>query len=158
MMEVLVFDDYECGSASCIRNEWGEKQCSECGYWLLPDGEFYRLRSNCDGRNSRCKYCVKKHTAPQKRLIRAALLEAQGGLCAVCKTDLGKGKTSPHLDHDHQCCPGSVASSCGECARGLLCGPCNLGLGMFTDSSEKLMAAIDYLESYKASRLALSVT
>lgn len=60
-----------------------------------------------------------------------ALVEAQGGLCAVC------GLRPPaHVDHDHR--TGSV--------RGVLCSGCNQGLGNFRDSAEALRRAADYLE------------
>ena len=55
-----------------------------------------------------------------------ALLSLQGGSCAVCDTAPPEGKRL-HVDHDHACCPGE--RSCGQCVRGLLCGPCNRLLG-----------------------------
>lgn len=71
------------------------------------------------------------------------LLEAQKGGCAIC------GSTDPKntnwcIDHDHSCCP-SLNSCCGRCVRGLLCAPCNAGLGMFYDSVDLLEAAKRYL-------------
>lgn len=54
-----------------------------------------------------------------------AILEAQGGGCALCGSN-NNGKRL-HVDHDHACCPGR--RSCGRCVRGLLCGPCNRLLG-----------------------------
>lgn len=68
-----------------------------------------------------------------------ALLESQDGLCASCHDSLDK----PYVDHDHECCPGK--ESCGECVRGLVCGPCNTGLGMFQDDPIRLLRAADYL-------------
>lgn len=44
-----------------------------------------------------------------------ALLEAQGGVCALCKTDTPGGQGRFHVDHDHDS---------GE-VRGLLCHCCN---------------------------------
>lgn len=65
------------------------------------------------------------------------LLAAQGNACAICKTDAG---TQSHgrlqVDHCH---------STGE-VRGLLCGRCNRGLGMFSDSPDALKAALRYLD------------
>jgi len=70
------------------------------------------------------------------------LFDAQGGVCAIC------GKPEPRrnslaVDHDHGCCPGS--RSCGGCIRGLLCSPCNTGLGMFGDDPLRMMAAASYV-------------
>lgn len=74
-----------------------------------------------------------------------ALLAKQGGGCAVCGTRTPGFKNKGwHVDHDHRCCPGTK-NSCGECVRGILCGPCNVGLGHFGDSVERLQAAISYL-------------
>ena len=55
----------------------------------------------------------------------------QGGKCLICGD-------SPHtlmLDHDHV--TGAV--------RGLLCRFCNSGLGMFKDSIDNLVKAVEYL-------------
>lgn len=69
------------------------------------------------------------------------MLADQNG-CAICHrtepTDKGW-----QVDHDHGCCPGF--RSCGECVRGVLCAPCNVGLGAFGDDPERLAAAAAYL-------------
>jgi hypothetical protein len=65
-----------------------------------------------------------------------AMLEAQGGVCAICLRPERKENKSLNVDHCHS--TGIV--------RGLLCGPCNTGLGMFSDDPERIMAAISYLE------------
>lgn len=70
-----------------------------------------------------------------------ALLDAQGGVCAIC---LEPPDGSPlHVDHDHACCPGP--DSCGKCVRGLLHGRCNRGLQVFHDDSLLLQRAAHYL-------------
>ena len=61
-----------------------------------------------------------------------AIREAQQGRCALC----GAMPTeSMHVDHCHK--TGRV--------RGLLCGHCNKGLGLFRDDPELLRRAIAYL-------------
>jgi Recombination endonuclease VII len=62
-----------------------------------------------------------------------ALMQVQEGQCAVCR--LAFGNARPHVDHDHE--TGRV--------RGLLCGPCNRGLGCFRDNPEVLVSAAAYL-------------
>ena len=59
-----------------------------------------------------------------------ALIEAQGGVCAICRD-----APPEHIDHDHD--SGAI--------RGVLCGPCNMGLGLFKDDPTRLGAAIAYL-------------
>lgn len=75
------------------------------------------------------------------------MLAAQGGKCAVCGTNDPGGRwgTAFPIDHDHSCCPGP--KSCGKCIRGLVCSPCNVGLGAFGDDVDRLMAAAAYLLS-----------
>jgi len=67
---------------------------------------------------------------------------AQFGLCAICqfpetKTKYGVTKRLA-VDHNHET---------GE-VRALLCSRCNMGLGLFSDNSETLEAALDYLKAY----------
>lgn len=74
------------------------------------------------------------------------MLAGQDNVCAICAQPFGaKG---PHIDHDHECCPGS--RSCGKCVRGLLCWLCNSALGKFRDDPEALMAAASYVVSNSA--------
>ena len=76
-----------------------------------------------------------------------ALLEAQGGCCAICRvatpTDIRTDRF--HVDHDHACCPGK--RSCGNCNRGLLCHACNTALGNFRDDPDLLDRAAAYLRA-----------
>jgi hypothetical protein len=62
-----------------------------------------------------------------------AMLEKQGGVCAVCEKPPGKKRL--HVDHDH--ITGKV--------RGLLCGACNLTLGFWNDDPKRFVRAADYL-------------
>ena len=85
----------------------------------------------------------------------AALLAAQGAVCAICGTSEWAGNTGkPNVDHDHGCNhPGKGVQSCAACVRGLLCDFCNRGLGMFRDDPARLRAAVDYLERYSCGTL-----
>ena len=65
------------------------------------------------------------------------MLSRQNDACAVCKQSFfdGTDKVRINIDHDHA--TGRV--------RGLLCSPCNKGLGFFLDNPERLDAAASYL-------------
>ncbi len=63
----------------------------------------------------------------------------QGGVCAICRlkeTSINKGtKQKLSIDHDH------ITNK----IRGLLCGSCNRGIGMFKDNTFIMKQAIAYL-------------
>jgi hypothetical protein len=121
--------------------------CSECGADKSPD-EFNlneRLRS---GPNRLCKICynartrdsVRRNGGARKYHLKGkygltpdefdALRSAQGGLCAVCGV-----KEATQVDHDHKT----------SRVRGILCLPCNAGMGAFHDDPRLIYMAIDYL-------------
>lgn len=60
-----------------------------------------------------------------------AALVAQDGKCQICRAP-----NPSCVDHDH---------ATGR-FRGLLCSPCNAGLGLLRDDPERILAAIRYLE------------
>jgi len=67
------------------------------------------------------------------------MLEEQGGGCAICGGQDPVKNRMLAVDHDHA--TGKV--------RALLCTACNIGLGNFDDSIERLEAAIEYLKCHK---------
>jgi hypothetical protein len=72
-----------------------------------------------------------------------AKLAEQDNRCAVCRDVFTK---TPHIDHNHEHCP--PLKSCEVCRRDLLCTDCNLGIGRFHDSVERLEKAIEYLRKH----------
>lgn len=131
---------------------WSVKICTRCSE-SKPLDEFYRHVQRPDGLYNQCKPCVReqrrlsyrtdssKKKVSSKRWRRTGkhglahgrfeeMLEAQGGACAVCLTELDD---SPHIDHNHACCAGH--RSCGACVRGLLCFFCNRRLAVLEDSA-----------------------
>lgn len=58
------------------------------------------------------------------------------GCCVICEKPLELFSHQTHIDHDHE--DGSI--------RGILCENCNRGLGMFKDSTNLLLRAINYLK------------
>jgi hypothetical protein len=115
----------------------GYKRCPGCER-ILPAERWHRTRRTRDGLASECKDCrsVRQRRDHLKRTFGLtldgleALVTSQGGVCAICRD----GKPE-HIDHDHD--NGKV--------RGALCGPCNMGLGLFKDDPARLEAAIGYL-------------
>lgn len=65
-----------------------------------------------------------------------AMLERQGGGCAICGTTEVRGfGTRQAVDHCHD----------SGLVRGILCGNCNRGIGAFKHDPDRLAAAVDYL-------------
>lgn len=132
--------------------------------------EFHRDKQRPDGVRFYCKLCAnselnarvasdpEKYRAlaarnTYKHLLRtkygltvqeyAAMLAAQGGVCAICKkpeTSLNKSGNVKGLAVDHCHSRNKV--------RKLLCNKCNLGLGAFEDDIARMRLAIQYLEAH----------
>jgi hypothetical protein len=118
--------------------------CSTCGTNKPPPG--YRVCDSCRHR-ARLWYRANKErlsvlNSRQKRLYKYGitpeeydtLVDKQGGMCAICGV-VPSTKQGLCVDHNHT--TGKV--------RGLLCRTCNLGLGHFGDSVQRLQAALQYL-------------
>ena len=60
------------------------------------------------------------------------ILHAQGDVCAICE----KPSTDYCVDHCHET----------NRVRGILCRPCNIGLGQFRDDPDLLLVAAHYVE------------
>lgn len=68
------------------------------------------------------------------------MLKDQDGKCAICGSSESKTLKTEYLDVDH-------CHKTGK-NRGLLCSPCNFGLGSFQDDTNRLVKAIEYLNSH----------
>lgn len=90
-----------------------------------------------------CRKCAKMRNPFRERLYGvsreeyAELVSDQNGVCALC----GRASEERALAVDHDHASGVV--------RGLLCAPCNTGLGVFRDDPRLLRRAIGYLEAYR---------
>ncbi len=153
------------------------KSCVKCGV-EKPLSEYHLKAAGRDGHRNDCISCVSVRNAecyrgnpkpikernsayyyahkPQKAAYARkrkleieygltqdefdAMVLAQGGCCAICGRQ-SEGKFN--IDHDHD--TGNV--------RGLLCGPCNRGIGLLGDSAETLQRAVAYLERTKLGKV-----
>lgn len=69
------------------------------------------------------------------------LLDAQGGVCAICsEPPRGVTRIYLHVDHDHV----------SKKVRGLLCNQCNGILGKWKDSPVTAQRAVDYLIKHQS--------
>lgn len=126
------------------------KWCPGCQQELTI-ADFGSNRASKDGHAAYCKPChnakgketyTRLHGSTRSYHLKRrygmsesevdALIDAQAGVCAVCRS-----RPARHVDHDHM--TGRV--------RGVLCSGCNQGLGNFRDDAASLRRAIDYLEN-----------
>lgn len=131
-----------------IRDGGRERLCSRCGRWLTAEeyglrkstkkGKVYLYRGNV------CLLCEGLIRFQLTAKDYLEMLERQGGVCWICKTDEPGGSGRWAVDHNHACC--DTLPTCGQCNRALLCAKCNTGLGMFRDDAELLRRAADYLD------------
>ena len=66
------------------------------------------------------------------------LWESQNRACVICKNIILEEKKC-HIDHSHK--TGVV--------RGILCGTCNQGLGLFKENIDLLNSAVSYIKKYE---------
>lgn len=139
----------------CQACEATYKWCPKCGYAMVREAFHHDVR-NRDGLSGMCRRCIsekhKKHhytySPEQRRRSKLKsrygvtpeqfdeMVERQAGLCAICSVSLKSDVDRfAHVDHCHET----------MIFRGVLCAPCNKGLGHFRDDVDRLTAAALYL-------------
>ena len=141
------------------------RKCKKCGleanteeelelFVTANNGSLYGKTQECKECNSRDGRKYRKLESTQKASRKNHLKKTYGitleeyddmfneqeGRCKICGTTDSQS-SSPHFHVDHCHSSGIV--------RGLLCGPCNQGLGQFKDNIPSLEAAIKYLKENK---------
>ncbi len=68
------------------------------------------------------------------------MLAEQGGACAICSSYDPRARGGNfHVDHNHET---------GE-VRALLCGPCNVAIGMLQEDPQRARNLANYLEAHR---------
>ena len=145
------------------KTKWSNKhsKCIECGLvkWKHQAKGLCRrcykrvYRKTPSGKAERKRYWQKWYEKPSNKLKiknydyiykygiglkeKEALLNEQKWKCLICGVNAGSKLSDWHLDHCH------VTKK----VRGILCSPCNRGLGCFKDNIIFLKKAIKYLKS-----------
>lgn len=120
----------DCGSRGRI--------CGRCKTYKELS-HFYIRKSKKSG-NPYCKPCALAHNREIRygipRGTAEVVLGAYGDSCGAC----GRSDLPLVVDHCHDS---------GE-IRGLLCGPCNSGLGLFQDNIDAMLGAVAYLKRHSS--------
>lgn len=148
-----VLKDTDCFSKNKSRANGLHTQCKECNkaqYLKNAEGRKETMRNynkeNASLRNSRAKeyqkdgrarwWDIKKKYGISKEQYEQ-LLQKQNNKCSICGVEhIDSHRKRLFIDHNHE--TGKI--------RGLLCQPCNTGLGHFKDNPVLLKKAVQYLK------------
>lgn len=112
--------------------------CSKCGDEVvyLPSKQGLKRRClRCRAEGQKGYTLQRKFGITMEEYLR--LRKKQKKRCAICRKPYSTKQEMLSVDHNHE--TGQV--------RGLLCGSCNRGLGLFTDNPKALRRAARYLEA-----------
>jgi hypothetical protein len=136
---------------SKVRNQMWEISCKHCGEIHVQNQREIRRNSHpmsCSAYKPPNKMFEDKRDGIVRRQYGITLAQydemcaEQDGKCAICgNKDEVEGRRLA-IDHCHD--SGKI--------RGLLCGKCNRGLGLFYDNQELLKNAISYLTKFSLAR------
>lgn len=139
-----------CGE--CFEGKYNSTSCAPCKVKIKERVKSDFKRNNPDywsnwqktesGRRSRKKVRLNSYKLSQDKY--ELMMKAQSGACKICGKSSGWKANGGNLVIDHCHETGSV--------RGLLCPPCNRGLGQFEDNAEYLRKAAFYIADEIAKR------
>lgn len=127
------------------------KKCGSCQL-EKPDEDFARHRKRPTGRQDWCRPCMTganrtwRYGSEFTPEVFEALLASQDYQCGICGGALTLDRNT-HVDHCH--ITGQI--------RGVLCGQCNTGLGLFRDDPELLTQARNYLMGHNGKEFSKAV-
>jgi predicted nucleic acid-binding Zn ribbon protein len=131
--------DFTANPSKYPQKRFNPKPCKHCGTVFEPLAPSHLYCSDaCRDKVYSNRYLKKNYNMNVDELQKMG--ELQNDKCGICQETGFKmresHKTYLVVDHDHA--TGAV--------RGLLCHNCNRGLGLFQDSKDNLLRAIQYLE------------
>lgn len=126
---------------AAIHAKWREENLEHVRDTARGTARRARVVDPDRARRNRQRHLLKKLYGITLEIL-TDLFERQRRVCAICGAAIRidgsrRGATAAQIDHDH--ITGIV--------RGLLCTPCNLGIGSFRDRSDLLFRAATYLHS-----------
>jgi len=126
-----------CSREISLRHRYKDVELSRAKERAKGKIKYERHREKLKEQSRRTRLAYEYNFSDAGRL---AMLEAQNHSCAICKAlitlpDGKKSNRDAQIDHCHET---------GE-IRGLLCPPCNKGLGHFRDNPKLLLSAAAYL-------------
>lgn len=131
------------------RNPPVEQRCAECGVAVGGKRRDVVYCSNACARRAKAKrpgYSEMRRNGHLKSLYGIthdeyeAMLARQKGRCAICGADTPRA-AKPHFAVDHDHVTGQV--------RGVLCHPCNTGIGQLQDDPNVIAAALKYVRKHR---------
>lgn len=120
-----------CGPVEVLRVQRG----GECANARRAQRIGYRKGPRKRSPAERARDAARRRPGPHGLTVEEARRYREGKACGICGT-----ADTLNVDHDH---------ATGR-RRGVLCRAHNIGLGMFHDSEEELLAALDYLRRARA--------
>ena len=139
MEQEQLFDDYE-----AVKITEGYT-CINCDVYQ-PADQFQHMASGEVKR--KCRTCARNQSKLLKELKKMNPYPPEGYTCPICSRDMDTisqhGQTRLQtwvMDHCHDT----------EAFRGWVCHHCNVGLGAFNDSLDRIKAAVTYLEKHNDS-------
>lgn len=122
-------------------------ECIDCHYqrskeWIAKNGsrhrELGRIRDAGRRLEQRNNYLRRTYGITHDQYL--TLLSDQGNKCAICETILEiDDNTKCHIDHDHET----------NTVRGVLCGRCNMALGLVRESEHIVWCMSRYIATHK---------
>src|ERR1017187_1438149 len=116
------------------------KECLRCKI-DKPKSDYNENKGRPDWLEAYCKDCVYEQAIKSRygatiEWVKATIIR-QGGGCGVCKITEDLINRRFDIDHDHLT----------HKLRGVLCNPCNFGIGAFRDNRAFIVRAINYIET-----------